>query len=207
MIGIDKYCKNVALSVLVAGGLMGFAPALQAHGHAQNTVRSAQEQLKTDGYYKGDVDGIDGPSTQSAIRQYQRDNNLKVNGKLDRQTRKSLGVKGDTDDQAEANREATEANRRATETNRSTSEADRSVGDANRSTSEADRYQPGAAPSSATVTAAQRRLSAKGFYKGDFDGNYGPETRAAIREYQKNSNLNVTGRLDQATLNSLGVSK
>jgi peptidoglycan hydrolase-like protein with peptidoglycan-binding domain len=34
-----------------------------------------------------------------------------------------------------------------------------------------------------------------------------PETQAAIREYQKNSNLNVTGQLDQATLSSLGVSK
>jgi hypothetical protein len=57
------------------------------------------------------------------------------------------------------------------------------------------------------VSAAQRSLKQKGFYKGNIDGNVGPETRAAIREYQKNSNLNVTGRLDEATLSSLGVAK
>ncbi|HJT87933.1 MAG TPA: peptidoglycan-binding domain-containing protein [Bryobacteraceae bacterium] len=67
--------------------------------------------------------------------------------------------------------------------------------------------ETGAAPVSATVTAAQRSLKQKGFYKGNLDGDMGPETRAAVREYQKNSNLNVTGRLDQATLSSLGVSK
>jgi peptidoglycan hydrolase-like protein with peptidoglycan-binding domain len=33
------------------------------------------------------------------------------------------------------------------------------------------------------------------------------ETQAAVREFQKNSNLSVTGQLDQETLNSLGVSK
>lgn len=199
MIGIHKYCKNVALSALVAGGLIGFTPALQAHGHSQSAIRNAQEQLKSDGYYNGVVDGADGPSTQAAIRRYQRDHNLKVNGRLDRKTRKELGVKGhDSDD---------EARRAARESNRTTAEADRSTGEADRSTTEADRSQPGSAPSSATVSAAQRRLSAKGFYKGDVDGNYGPETRAALREYQKNSNLNVTGRLDQATLSKLGVSK
>jgi peptidoglycan hydrolase-like protein with peptidoglycan-binding domain len=63
------------------------------------------------------------------------------------------------------------------------------------------------APSSATVTAAQRSLQRSGFYKGNLDGLMGPETEAAVREYQKNSNLEVTGQLDPSTLNNLGVSK
>src|SRR5579871_1569352 len=184
MIGINKYCKNVALSAILAGGLMGFAPAAQARGHSEKTVRGAQEQLKDDGYYKGSVDGIDGPQTRAAIRSFQRDKNLKVNGKLDRQSRDKLGVRSDD-------------------------EASRSTAEANRSTGEADRSElsTAAAPSSAAVSSAQRRLRDKGFYKGDVTGSMTAETRSALREYQKNSNLNVTGRLDQATLSSLGVAK
>ena len=197
MIGIHRYCKNVALAAILTGGLVGFTPALLAHGHSQSTVRNAQEQLKDDGYYKGAVDGVDGPLTHTAIRNFQHDKNLKVNGKLDRQTRDELGIASNR----EANRNATESNRR--------DDANRSATEANRNAGEADRYQQNtaAAPSSAAVSSAQRRLRDKGFYKGDVSGSMNAETRSAIREYQKNSNLNVTGRLDQATLSSLGVSK
>ncbi|HEY1240412.1 MAG TPA: peptidoglycan-binding domain-containing protein [Bryobacteraceae bacterium] len=188
MIGIQKYCKTVALAAVISGGLGGFATLAQAHGHSQSTLRDAQHKLKNEGYYKGDVDGVDGPQTRSAIRRYQRDKNLAVNGQLDRETRKDLHLsRRDADD--------------------------RRAGDADRSVREADRYavrdQRGVAvaPSGQAITAAQRRLHDKGFYKGNFDGRLGPETQAAIREYQKNGNLNVTGRLDQATLSRLGVSK
>lgn len=189
MIGIHKYCKNVALAAILTGGLVGFTPALLAHEHSQNRVRNAQEQLKDDGYYKGAVDGVDGPLTRTAIRNFQHDKNLTVNGKLDRETRDQLGIASN----GEANR-SNEANRSANESNRA---------------GEADRYQQNtaSAPSSAAVSSAQRHLRDRGFYKGDVTGSMSAETRSAIREYQKNSNLNVTGRLDQATLNSLGVSK
>jgi len=62
-------------------------------------------------------------------------------------------------------------------------------------------------PSSATVSAAQRSLRKRGFYKGTIDGQMGAETAAAIREYQRNSNLRLTGRIDRETLESLGVAK
>lgn len=188
MIGIQKYCKTVALAAVISGGLGAFATLGQAHD-SQSALQSAQQELKNDGYYKGTANGVDGPATRSAIRRYQKDNNLKATGRLDRETQKQLGIKGhDADDRRRANT------------------ADRSSAD--RSAAEADRYQQGAvAPSHEAVMAAQRRLHDKGFYKGNFDGRMGPETQAALREFQKNSNLNVTGKLDEATLSRLGVSK
>src|SRR5579884_2163768 len=190
MIGIQKYCKTVALAAVISGGLGGFATVAQAHGHSHSALRNAQQELANEGYYKGNVDGVDGPATRSAIRRYQQDKNLKVTGRLDRATKKDLGLKGhDADD------------RRREAANRSANTADRIAG-------EADRYKHGAlAPSHEAIVAAQRRLHDKGFYKGNFDGRMGPETQAAIREYQKNSNLNVTGKLDEGTLSRLGVSK
>ena len=50
---------------------------------------------------------------------------------------------------------------------------------------------------------AQLRLIDKGFLKGKADGAYGPQTEAALREYQTQSGLEATGHLDQATLDAL----
>ncbi len=50
---------------------------------------------------------------------------------------------------------------------------------------------------------AQRQLKALGFHPGAIDGNFGPQTNAAIQEYQRAYRLPPTGRLDEATLRSL----
>jgi hypothetical protein len=53
-------------------------------------VRTAQRQLKERGYYAGPVDGVIGPATENALRAYQRDRGLKVTGRLDSPTVRSL---------------------------------------------------------------------------------------------------------------------
>jgi hypothetical protein len=57
---------------------------------SRNDVRQIQDRLRADGLYKGRVDGIDGPMTRVAVRDYQHQNGLRVNGHLDRQTVASL---------------------------------------------------------------------------------------------------------------------
>jgi peptidoglycan hydrolase-like protein with peptidoglycan-binding domain len=49
----------------------------------------------------------------------------------------------------------------------------------------------------------QRQLKAQGFYPGAIDGNLGPQTATALRAYQRSYRLPETGRLDEATLQSL----
>jgi peptidoglycan hydrolase-like protein with peptidoglycan-binding domain len=56
-----------------------------------------------------------------------------------------------------------------------------------------------------TTLQAQERLAALGFDPGTADGIMGPRTRAAIRAYQRRSGLRVTGTLDSATVQGLGV--
>ena len=51
----------------------------------------------------------------------------------------------------------------------------------------------------------QQSLKDKGLYNGPIDGRLGPQSRGAIREYQKSENLPVTGRLDAETAGKLGV--
>lgn len=59
----------------------------------------------------------------------------------------------------------------------------------------------------AGVMRAQVELMDKGFYKGDIDGILGPQTKAAIIDFQKSKNLPQTGALDDATLTALGIKK
>lgn len=52
----------------------------------------------------------------------------------------------------------------------------------------------------------QRALARRGYYRGAIDGDVGPGTRGAIREYQYRHRLEVTGRIDRSLLRSLGLS-
>ena len=57
----------------------------------------------------------------------------------------------------------------------------------------------------ALVQAAQRKLNATGFDAGPVDGILGPATGEALREFQSATHLAVSGMLDAATLNALGI--
>lgn len=59
---------------------------------ADPATASVQKKLKGMGYYSGEVDGTYGSRTAAAIRRYQIAKNLQVTGRLNPQTRKSLGL-------------------------------------------------------------------------------------------------------------------
>ena len=55
------------------------------------------------------------------------------------------------------------------------------------------------------IKKVQETLRDKGYYTASVDGRMGPQTREAIRQYQKSENLPVTGHLDAQTAGKLGV--
>jgi len=57
-------------------------------------VISMQQALKDKGFDPGPVDGIDGPRTVSALKDYQKSENVTMTGKLDPATAAKLGVNG-----------------------------------------------------------------------------------------------------------------
>lgn len=82
------------MRTLIPGSLFAFAlllaPALRAQG--PDDVRAEQQALKDKGFDPGPVDGIDGPKTRNALRQFQSKQNLAQDGKLGPQTRDALGL-------------------------------------------------------------------------------------------------------------------
>lgn len=67
------------------------SPSLFAQSSAQ--VRAEQQALKDKGFDPGPVDGVNGPRTRAALRQFQAKQNLKQDGRLGPQTRDALGIK------------------------------------------------------------------------------------------------------------------
>ncbi len=56
------------------------------------------------------------------------------------------------------------------------------------------------------VLRAQQQLRQQGFYVRDnVDGQWGPATSAAVRNYQRANGLDLTGQLDQPTQAALGI--
>jgi peptidoglycan hydrolase-like protein with peptidoglycan-binding domain len=64
-------------------------------GHGQydsSTVRNVQQALQDKGYDVGPIDGVMGPRTQSALREFQQQQGLTRSGQLDQQTMSALDV-------------------------------------------------------------------------------------------------------------------
>jgi peptidoglycan hydrolase-like protein with peptidoglycan-binding domain len=61
--------------------------------HDQQTIRQVQQALKQKGH-DVEADGVMGPNTQAALRQYQQQQGMDATGQLDQRTLTSLGVQG-----------------------------------------------------------------------------------------------------------------
>lgn len=55
------------------------------------------------------------------------------------------------------------------------------------------------------VAAVQAELQRLGYDPGVVDGDYGPATRRALLDYQRDNDLPVTGEIDESTLAALGL--
>ena len=100
-----KFLRRRVLSLLLAVVLLGSIGTIAAVQSADDSVstlskmgsrgdevRRIQQKLKSMGYYTGSVDGIYGTQTQSAVKKFQRDNGLTVDGIAGPKTLSYLGI-------------------------------------------------------------------------------------------------------------------
>ena len=66
----------------------------QNYGRASADVRSAQQARQHPGFDPGPIDGVMGPRTSAAVRDFQQKENLAVTGQLDAETRARLTAGG-----------------------------------------------------------------------------------------------------------------
>lgn len=65
----------------------------KAGGNRQQ-VKAAQEALKEKGFDPGPADGMMGPRTRAALREFQKKEGIQTTGRLDAETMSKLGVSG-----------------------------------------------------------------------------------------------------------------
>ena len=95
-------------------------PSATSADNDPTLVRSAQQALKQKGFDAGAIDGQLGPSTKSAIRDFQQAQGLPQSGELDQQTLSALGVdqnQAATQDRASASAPAAGTTRQSTSGN------------------------------------------------------------------------------------------
>jgi peptidoglycan hydrolase-like protein with peptidoglycan-binding domain len=66
----------------------------QAGQHDAETIKQVQQALKDKGHEPGPIDGIAGPRTQAALKDFQKAQGSEATGQLDDQTLSALGVSG-----------------------------------------------------------------------------------------------------------------
>jgi hypothetical protein len=81
-----RHILGVSLTLALATLLSVGAANANAEPLSGDDVRGVQQTLHNIGYRPGKIDGVMGPRTRSAIRQYQQDNNLPLTGRLDAET-------------------------------------------------------------------------------------------------------------------------
>jgi len=143
------------------------------------TIRMLQHSLIQGGYAVDAADGVWGPKTSAAVREFQRMKGLKQTGQADAATLEALGVSADG-----RTRSATEAARDAAPEVRTRTPADLH---------------------SATIRAVQQALDKQGFKVGPADGVWGQRTESAIGNFQRERGMTDSGELDAHTLAALGL--
>jgi len=80
-------------------------------------IRRVQARLQQDGDYKGRIDGVWGPMTESGVRSWQQAHNVNANGEIDMATLQSMGITPDNQnaDQGANNQGGTQDNAAATQ--------------------------------------------------------------------------------------------
>jgi len=78
----------IVFSLLLSMGTL----ALSKMGSQGEEVISIQKALKQKGYYSGSIDGIFGTATRNAVKNFQRDNGLTVDGIAGKQTLAKLNI-------------------------------------------------------------------------------------------------------------------
>lgn len=197
-------------------------------------IQAMQQALRDTGFYKlGDVNGVWTQHTADALYSYQKANGLRGTARLDYPTGQKLGlVMPAMDKTMEGSTRAPSANattrhamgmsgRRVIqdpttvvydEYDSNGNLISRDV-DGNRvmhtdrraDMNRMDYHREYARLDSTKIQNIQQTLADSGFYKGNVDGVWGPQTAKALRSYQASNGLKATGKLNHATLDKLGM--
>lgn len=203
--------KRIAVALFTIAVLALAAFAQSATGPAAETksapkifratkdqIKIVQTKLKAANLYSGEATGKLDDTTRTAIKTWQSNNSLKQTGTLNRATLEKMGV------------ELTESQRLIPASESSYASADEKKTEKKEGVAKSadGSEKPKRTIFRATkdqISEAQKKLKAGTLYSGEETGKLDDATRDGLRKYQEANGLKVTGTLNQATLEKMGV--
>lgn len=217
------------MRILIAILLLGSVASLRA----DDAVAKAQQTLKDQGFYYGEVTGEKNTDTSAAIRRYQIRNGLQVTGELNDETLQSLRSSSAAASAKPAATPMPAPSPMENDTSDLRQEAPHDAVTPFSAPSQPDAAAPPNQPRPPSpntgrvvpsggglfagtpyetappevqrkvVADAQKTLGRRGLYRGAVDGYYGADLEFSLRAYQSRVGLPTTGRLDLETLAAL----
>ena len=189
-------------------------------------VANAQQTLKDQGFYYGEITGEKDADTTAAIRRYQIRSGLQVTGDLNDETLRSLRSNPAPSPPAATMTPAPAPDTSDLRDDSSQGATTETPAPARPVTPPQDRQiypsNPAIAPSrtanlfagtpyeasspdvqTSVIVAVQQALAARELYRGNITGLYGPTLEFSLRAYQSRVGLAVSGRPDLETLAAL----
>ena len=160
-------------------------------------ITQVQKLLKDKKLYSGEATGKYDDATRISIKSFQKENGLKETGTLNRATLEKFGV------------ELTDAQKAIPVSQNSFASADDKTPKTKSSSKTASKNSSSNTTifraTSDQVRSAQKVLKDKSMYAGDQNGKLDDATRDGLKKYQEANSLKVTGTLNQATLEKMGI--
>ena len=163
-------------------------------------VEEIQQILKDAEFEPGPVDGVMGGQTRSAIRKFQKEKGLKQTSKIDSVTHLALNR------EKEAVKEPLEIESERyffTPVSEQNQEINVATEEKKSRTDVQDEIMSYRLKSRGRTKQVQAALKNAGFYKGEVDGKEGPQTKRAIKAFQRARGLNPDGVVGPKTWEEL----
>ena len=154
-------------------------------------VKEVQTMLKDKKLYSGEATGALDDATRTSIKRFQKDNGLKETGTLNRATLEKMGI------------ELTDTQKAIPVSPKSFAASEKT--DSAAASSDAKPKRVIFRATKDQITEAQTMLKTKGMYAGEATGKLDDATREGLRKFQTENGVKVTGTLNRATLEKMGI--
>lgn len=174
--GVADEATQEAIRAAEGEGYRNGGGVVYAEGNRGDVISDMQRRLQTAGYLKGEIDGVYGQDTVHAVQAFQKNHGFPISGAIDEMTYSALEAVEGKDSAKQAPAKPSHSSNNYV------------VGD-----------------TGSAVESIQRKLKRLDYLDGVADGIYGGQTAMAVRAFQKDEGLSVTGEVDHQTLVTLNA--
>jgi peptidoglycan hydrolase-like protein with peptidoglycan-binding domain len=195
--GSDKSGSDTSTSTQQTAG----AKRPPVFSPTKDQIRQVQAILRDKKLYGAEPSGKYDDQTRAGIRTFQKGNGLKETGTLNRATLEKFGV-----DLTESQKKIpVNPNSFADGDGAGRSSTNDVKQDAAASAEAPTKHAPPFRANKEQITAAQKLLKKQSMYNGEETGKFSDEFREGLRKFQEAKGMKVTGTLNAATLQKMGI--